>query len=412
MKKIVFIGSIANSLEWYDFALYAHLASILGEKFFPQFDENASLLATLAVFGAGFIMRPFGAGLFGVIGDRYGRKTSLSLAILCMSIPTAMVGILPSYETIGIAAPIILCLLRLTQGLSLGGALIGSVSYIVEHAPKNKRGVAGSATMFSLCFGFMLGSFVAWLFTGLMGEENFRSYGWRFPFFLSLAAMFISYYLRKHADETPEFTEAKEQGKLTKKPIATLFKAYKHNFISSILINALGSVGFYVLAVYIGIYLENARGLSISDASIMESFVMMVVMISVVIGGTCSDKIGRKKWFTLTSILTAILIYPIIYFITSGNYYEIFTAQFIFAFLVGSWIGPEPSLQMALYPTNVRNTGVSLSYNIGCTLFGGLTPALCQYLYDKTDNINFIAIYIIIIALISLGAVRLAKRIA
>lgn len=402
MRKIVITGSIANSLEWYDFALYAHFASILGKKFFPEFDSNAALLATLSVFAVGFLMRPLGAIIFGVIGDKYGRKTSLSLAILFMSIPTALVGVLPDYETIGVAAPVILCLLRLVQGLSLGGALISSASYIVEHAKPKHRGLVGSASMFSLCFGFMLGSLVAWLFARYMSPENFVAFGWRIPFLFGLVAMVVSYYLKHYAEESPEFSKAKDEGLLIEKPLKKLFKSYKLTVLASIAINALGSVGFYTLAVFIGRYLENARGMQLAEISILESCIMVVVMLSVVAAGALSDLIGQRRWFMLVAIATIIAIFPIIYFIEHGSYGAIFASQFVFALLVGSWIGPEPSFQMSMYPTNVRNTGVALSYNMGCAMFGGTAPAISQYFFELSEDINFVIYYIAIVALVGL----------
>lgn len=410
MKKVLITGSIANSLEWYDFALYAHFASILGKKFFPEFDSNAALLATLTVFAAGFLMRPIGAIIFGIIGDKYGRKTSLSLAILCMSIPTALVGVLPTYQTIGITAPIILCLLRLIQGLSLGGALIGAVSYIVEHTEPKNRGLAGSATIFSLCVGFMLGSAIAWLCSKYMSPATFDSYGWRLPFLFGIVAMTVSYYLKHYAEESPEFEKAQRDGLLAEKPLKKLLKNNKHTLASSIFINALGSVCFYTLAVYFGRYLENSRSLQLSTISLLEFSVMAVIMFSVVIAGAVSDKIGRKKWFVFIAILTIILISPIVYFIQNGSLYEVFASHFAFAFLVGSWIGAEPALQMTMYPINVRNTGVSISYNIGCALFGGTAPAICQFFFEYFSNINFIIYYISFIALISLLALLSLKK--
>lgn len=402
MRKVVLSGSIANSLEWYDYALYAHFSGIFSKIFFPSFDASAALLSTYVVFAVGFLMRPLGAVIFGTIGDRYGRKLALSLAILLMSIPTALVGLLPTYEQIGIWAPILLTLMRLLQGLSLGGALIGSVSYIVEHAQPKHRGLAGSATMFSLCLGFMLGSLVASLLSRYMSEEDFMSYGWRLPFLFGVVIMGMSYYIKNHTSESPEFETARKAFQLTESPFKELMKSYKGVLATSISINSLGSVGFYALAVYVVGYLQTSRGLSLSEVTAMGSWIMAIIMFTVVIAGWLSDIIGRKMFFTLAAIVTAVLIWPICSALAEGSYIEIFMAQVVFAVLVGCWIGPEPALQVEMYPTYVRNTGVALSYNMGCAIFGGTTPFVCKLLYDHFETIHVVAYYLIAVAILSL----------
>lgn len=411
MKKVVLSGSMANSLEWYDYALYAHFASLFSKIFFPATDPHAALLSTYIIFAIGFLMRPLGAILFGSIGDRYGRKVSLSLAILLMSIPTALVGLLPTYEQIGIWAPILLTIMRLLQGLSLGGALIGSVSYIVEHAEPRHRGIAGSATMFSLCFGFMLGSVVATLLSGLMSEENFVSYGWRLPFLFGIVIMGMSYYIKNHTTESPEFEKARKMSQIIHNPFATLVKSYKKVLLTSIAINSLGSVGFYALAVYVVGFLENVKKLPLHEVTAMSSWTMALIMFVVVIAGWLSDLVGRKRFFVITAISTAILIWPICSFIADGGYTEIVIAQVIFGILVGCWIGPEPALQVEMYPTNVRNTGVAFSYNVGCAIFGGTTPFVCALLANLfSDTIYIMGIYMVIVAILSLVGLYFYKN--
>ena len=401
MKKIVFSGSIANSLEWYDYALYAHFSSIFSKLFFPSYDANVSLLATYGVFAVGFLMRPVGAILFGTIGDLYGRKLSLSLAILLMSIPTALFGLLPTYEQIGFWAPLLLTILRLLQGLSLGGALIGSVSYIVEHAKPQHRGLAGSASMFSLCLGFMAGSLVATLLAKYLSEEDLLNYGWRIPFLLGILTTGMSYYIKNHTSESPEFEEAKKSDTLVKSPFKESIKNYKSVILTSIAINSFGSVGFYALAVYVPGYLQTFRGLSLSESAGMETMVMMIIMFSVVLAGWISDLIGRRKFFSGVIICASILIWPICYYLGHGDYMEIFAAQIIFALLVAFWIGPEPTLHVEMYPTKIRNTAVSIAYNLGCTIFGGTAPLILELLYGKLNTIQVVSFCLVFVSILS-----------
>lgn len=410
MRKVIFTGSAANSLEWYDFALYANFAGLIGQKFFPSFDPNVAMIAAFGVFAIGFLMRPIGAVIFGSIGDRFGRKLALSLSILLMSIPTALVGVLPTYDTIGIWAPILLTLMRLLQGVSMGGALMGSASYIIEHANPKNRGLAGSASMFSLCLGFMFGSVVAWALSTYMSHDNFMSYGWRLPFLFGVVILAMSYYIKRHSTESPEFEEEKISGRLIKHPFKELMKAYKQVMLTSISINSLGSVGFYALAVFVSDYLQSERKFSFSEANSMGSWSMVVIMFTVVFAGAMSDYIGRKRWFVLTSVATMILIWPFCSMLITGGYLEVCIAQLLFAFLVGCFIGPEPALQMEMYPTNVRNTGVAVSYNLGCAVFGGTTPLICKLLFDHFDSIYVLAYYISGIAVLSVVAVLFYKN--
>ncbi len=189
MRKVVISGMIGNGLEWYDYALYGHMAAIISKLFFPSDDPFTSLIATFGVFAAGFAMRPIGAILFGYVGDRYGRKTSLAFSILLMAIPTAAIGLLPTYAQIGIWAPILLTVIRLLQGLSLGGEFSGSITFMVEHAPPDKRGIIGSAAVVSLVAGMLLGSLMATIFAKALSPEDFESWGWRVPFLLASSSV-------------------------------------------------------------------------------------------------------------------------------------------------------------------------------------------------------------------------------
>src|SRR6185369_16449120 len=190
MKKVIIAGMIGNGLEWYDYALYAYMTLIISKLFFPVGDESVHLLATLGIFAVGFIARPFGGILFGIIGDKFCRRVSLVAAIFMMAIPTGCIGLLPTYAQIGIWAPILLTLIRVLQGLSLGGAFCGSMTFLVEHAPANKRGLIGSTSIMSLCIGFLLGSLVSILVKAPLSDAQFESWGWRIPFLLGIAIGF------------------------------------------------------------------------------------------------------------------------------------------------------------------------------------------------------------------------------
>ena len=189
-RKIIFSSGLANIFEWYDYALFGHFALILGAKFFPENDPNTSLLYAFLAFALGYLMRPLGGVFFGILGDRFGRKTALSASIMCMAVPTMTIGLLPTYDSIGITATILMIVARMLQGLSMGGALTGSISFVIEHAPKEHRGLAGSISMSSICIGILLGSIVAHSIKSLLPEESFNDWGWRVPFLIGIFIIF------------------------------------------------------------------------------------------------------------------------------------------------------------------------------------------------------------------------------
>ncbi|MFO0068875.1 MAG: MFS transporter, partial [Alphaproteobacteria bacterium] len=199
-KKVVVSGMLGNGLEWYDYALYGHMSVVFSRLFFPTDDPSLSLILTFLTFAAGFVSRPLGAVIFGRIGDKFGRKKALVASMILMAIPTGMIGLLPTYEMIGVAAPILLLSIRILQGISLGGAFSGSMSYVVEHAPPTMRSTIGSVTMLSLVIGFLIGSAVSTIIASSLSEADFMSWGWRLPFFVGVLIGFVGYYIREHGE--------------------------------------------------------------------------------------------------------------------------------------------------------------------------------------------------------------------
>ena len=219
MRRVVIAGMIGNGLEWYDFALYGYFAPTLGKLFFPGGDPYVQLISTYGIFAAGFLMRPVGGLLFGTLGDKYGRKFALTLSLLMMAIPTACIGVLPTYASIGIWAPMLLACVRMIQGLALAGQFTGSITFIVEHAPADKRGAAGGTTILSLCAGMLLGSGSATFMAEILPQAAFESWGWRVPFLLGIVIAFVGFYIRHHTEESPHYEKAKDEGALSQTPV-------------------------------------------------------------------------------------------------------------------------------------------------------------------------------------------------
>jgi len=233
-------------LEWYDFALYGFFAPFIAKQFFPSDDQVSSLLATFGVFAVGFFMRPVGAVIFGILGDKLGRKRALEISVVMMAIPTTLIGVLPTHEQVGILAPILLTVIRLIQGVSVGGEFTGSISYVVEQAPypPGRRGFYSSWTVFSLLGGILLGSAISGLVTNILTPDQMLSFGWRLPFFLGIVIGVIGLYLRRGLDESPTFKRLKEAGQLSKRPIREALQNHWREIVIVIAATCVGSVNF------------------------------------------------------------------------------------------------------------------------------------------------------------------------
>lgn len=400
-SKIIFSSGLANTFEWYDYALFGHFAPILGAKFFPDSDPSIALLNAFLVFAVGYLMRPLGGIFFGILGDRFGRKAALSGAIICMAVPTMTIGLLPTYDSIGITATALMIVARMLQGLSMGGALTGSISFVIEHSPKEHRGLAGSISMSSICIGILLGSVVAYSVKNILSPENFLDWGWRIPFLIGIFIIFAGLYIRNNANETPLFEEMKSKGKLAKSPLKEVLKNHWFDMLITIGINATGSVIFYTQAIYLMNFLKETRGFEAHIIDNITNICYLIMAVATVLVAGLSDIIGRKKIYFLNLIIIAISSPFIMHAFEHGSLNEIIIMQIILSIMAAAYIGPEPALQAAFYPTKVRNTALSVSYNLATSIFGGTTPFILEYLYQKTHSTTAWSYYIVVCCAVS-----------
>lgn len=403
-RKLVFTSGVANTFEWYDYALFGHFAPILGQKFFPESDPSVALLQAFLVFALGYLMRPLGGIFFGIVGDRFGRKAALSSAILCMAFPTAAIGFLPTYDSVGITATTLMILVRMLQGLSMGGALTGSISFVIEHTSKQHRGFVGSISMSSICMGILLGSTVSFVTKSAMDEIAFNEWGWRLPFIIGIFIFFAGIYIKRHTSETPLFEDTKFRGEIVCSPLKKVMVNHWFDILISILINATGSVLFYMEAIYISSYLKINRGFTEDEVSNLANFCYVIMAVVCLLTGWLSDRIGRRKIYII-NLVVIIILSPILFEVfESGTFLAVTVAQVIVAILAATYIGPEPALQAELYPTNVRNTALSVSYNTATSLFGGTAPLIIEWLVQSTGTITSAVYYIIVTSVISVIA--------
>ena len=408
LRKIIIAGMISNGLEWYDFALYAFTALTISKQFFPA-DANGHLLATFAIFAVGFIARPFGGVFFGVIGDKMGRRTALVLSIFMMAVPTGCIGLLPTYAQIGIAAPCLLILMRILQGLSLGGAFSGSMTFLVEHAPPRRRGLMGSASVASLVIGFLVGSIVAWIFTLILTPDQYESWGWRVPFLLGIPIGFIGLYIRNHCEESPTYETAKRNGTLSDSPVRDVLRNERMHIAQAVGVYISVTMPFYLAAAYFITFTEHNLGRSKEEALLLNSVNMLILFVLAPLSAWLSDRLGRRKVLSTVAVALLLFSYPIFTLMLQPGFASILIAQALFSVIVGAYIGPVPALLVEIFPTRVRYSGMSLSYNICAALFGGTTPMVCEWLMTATGNSYSIAYYVMLCAVVSLVSLYFYK---
>jgi MHS family proline/betaine transporter-like MFS transporter len=414
MKKPLFrtvvTSMMGNLFEFYDFILFAYFAPILGKLFFPSADETTELIKAFGVFAVGFIVRPLGGVVFGHIGDRVGRKQALVLAIMLMAIPTAIIGLLPTYEEIGISASILLILMRMLQGFSMGGNYGGSITFTTEHSDPKHRGLIGSFAITSCLVGILLGSATATLFSYILSEHDLTTWGWRVPFLLGIFICFIGYYLRVRIPESPEYTKIQESGKVSKHPVTQVFTQHGKTLSIVVLAIMLHDLSFYMLFAYMPTFMTKQLHLAEDVAFTINTINLFLVCVFTVLGAWLSDKIGRKPVMTGAALIFILGTIPLFTIITStADIMTVFWAQLIFAIGAGGYFGPTAAMMVEAFPTAIRFSAIAITTNISGPLFGGTAPVLITYLIDKTGSNMTPAFYLTSAAVISLIALKFVK---
>ena len=329
-KKVIFASSLGTVFEWYDFYLYGSLAPIIAKQFFTALDPSAAFIASLLAFAAGFIVRPFGALVFGRLGDMIGRKYTFLVTILIMGLSTFIVGILPTYASIGVAAPIILIGLRMLQGLALGGEYGGAATYVAEHAPHGRRGAYTSWIQTTATLGLMLSLMIILGVRSYMGEKDFGDWGWRIPFIVSILLLAVSVWIRLSMNESPAFKKMKEEGKISKAPLTESFGQWKNAKIVILALFGLvmgQGVVWYTGQFYALFFLTSALKVDAATANILIAVSLIIGTPFFVIFGTLSDKIGRKPIIMLGLALAVFTYFPLFKALTAAANPELARAQ-------------------------------------------------------------------------------------
>lgn len=410
MKKNPIAGIVGNVLEWYDFAVFGYLAPIISQQFFPSEDKMAGLIKTFGVFAIGYVIRPLGGIVFGQIGDRYGRKKALVISVAMMAVPTTLVGCLPTYAQIGIMAPILMLTLRILQGFSVGGELIGSISYLVEIAPPGRRGYLGSWSLFSAVTGILLGSVAGVLVHFIIPADVLPVWGWRLPFLAGLVIGVIGAWMRRSMEESPEFLNAAKEGKIQRAPIIEAFRSASGRILQVLLMNMVMGTGLYMLFLWMPTYLQSMLRPPVPHALLINSIAMLLLLIVMPCAGALSDRIGRKPVLLAAALGMGITVYPLFLVIDKGDPLMVFAAQCVFAIWVGALYGVMPATMGEIFPANIRYSAMGIGYNTAFAFFCGTAPMVSTYLIRSTGVITAPAIYLIILVLIGLPAYMLLKN--
>jgi MHS family proline/betaine transporter-like MFS transporter len=401
-QRAITAGVIGNVLEWYDFGVYGYLVPTLSALFFPAGDPTVSLLLTFAVFGVGFVMRPVGSIVFGIYGDRYGRRKALSAVVFVMAVSTFAIGLLPTYADVGILAPILLVVVRLFQGLSAGGEWGGSTAYIVEFAPSGRRGFFGSWQLVGVGGGFLLGSLTAALLNYGIDKETVLAWGWRLPFLFGIAVGLVGAYLRWRLDDTPKYTELEESGRVARAPFIEAFREYPREIALAFGITLHNTVAYYIALIYMTGYMVSVGKVPQGTALWISTACLAVFVLLIPFMGWLSDRVGRKPLLIASCIGYAVLGYPFFLMAGSGSAGLAFVAQLLMVVLLAPYAGACPAFYAEIFPTKVRYTALSIPYNIAVAVFGGFAPFIATYLIKWSESKQAPAAYVITAAIVTL----------
>ncbi|WP_226087804.1 MFS transporter [Mesobacillus sp. S13] len=409
--RVLIASLVGSSIEWFDYFLYGTMAALVfNQLFFVNEDPTVGLLLAYASFALSFFIRPFGGIIFSHIGDRIGRKKTLVLTLSLMGAATFAMGILPTYQAIGVAAPIILITLRLIQGLGIGGEWGGALLLATEYAPAERRGFFGSIPQMGVTIGMVMGTLALWLMS-LLPEQQFMSWGWRVPFIFSALLVVFGLWIRKGIDETPEFKEVQQKGEIPKLPIVDTLRYYWKEVLITIGAKVVETAPFYIFSTFIVSYATSTLGFSRSAVlgSVMVSTVITTILIPIM--GSLSDRIGRKKLYIAGTVAMMAFAFPYFWMIHQGS-----VLMLVLATIIGLGIIWAPitavlgTMFSEIFDAKVRYTGVSLGYQIGAAVAGGTAPLVATALLAAFDNSYVpVALYIMFTAVVSLIAIWAVK---
>ena len=412
MKRAVIAAAIGNFVTWFDFAAYGFLAVVLGQVFFPSDSEMISLLATFAVFGVAFLMEPVGAFFFGRLGDRIGRKKILATVILLMSLSTFLVGLLPGYAVVGIAAPIALVLLRLLQGFAAGGEPGGAATFLVEYAQRDRRARTVSVWHCSSYLSNVGASLLVLGLHALLTSEQMLSWGWRVPFLIAAPVGLIGLYLRLKLSDTPEFEALKASGNVSESPVREALTVNRRQVLQVIGCGAFQYTAFYFTFIYMETYTQSQLGLTGTQASMSTVVCLLAASVMIFVFATISDRVGRKPVLYAAAVTCAIVTFPVFLLMNTGSLVAVMAGHALLGITLAMFMSASGAALVEIFPTRVRYAGFSIGFNVAGAVFGGSAAYVATLLISMTGSPLSPSILIIATAILAVIAVTSMRETA
>lgn len=410
LRRAGLASFLGTFVEWFDYASYGFLATVIAVVFFPETDPRSALIATYAVFALSFIVRPIGGIVWGHFGDKIGRQKTLSLSIFIMSGATFVIALLPTYQSVGLLAAGLLLATRLVQGFAASGEYAGAASFLSEYAPDNKRGILTCLVPAGEAAGLLGASLTVALLHGLLTPDQMQAWGWRIPFLFALPLGYVGFYIRRKLDETPHFKALEEAHHVPQTPVLELLTKHRREVLIAFGGTLLNAVGFYLVLAYMPVYLSNELGLSETAAFVGSTISLAVYLGSIFVMGALSDRVGRRAILIACSALFAILTVPLFALLGGAGVglFTIFAVWSVFGVLLSMNGGTLPTFLCELFPTRVRFSGFALSFNAANALFGGTAPLIATWLIGVTGSTLAPAWYLVFAALVTLGAIAMS----
>jgi MHS family proline/betaine transporter-like MFS transporter len=413
--RAILAASIGNALEWYDFSVYAFFAIYISRNVFPDSRGASALINAFLIYGVAFVARPVGAVLLGAYGDRSGRRAALTLSLILMAAGSLCIAIAPPYAVIGLGAPLLILCGRLLQGLSAGGEIGGAVSFLVEHAPPERRGAYAAWLQSSMGVSNILGALTGATLSALLTPEQLGSWGWRIPFILGLSVAPVGLWLRATLEETPAFEAAERERAAEPKHLLTslrdVFVEQPRSLAIAAGISIVWVVAVYTLLLYMPTYMQRSLGFTPSEAFTASVVGNVAMAVGCIVAGRISDRVGRILTVRVGTLLLLVATYPVLAWVVSTRTVTaLFIGQTLFCAIVSVFTGSVPAVLAALFPAQLRSTGVSLTYNFAAVVFGGFAPAVLTFLTESTHNTMAPAFYVIAAAAVSFVALAFVPR--